>query len=74
MYAESRIFYYQICQKIVKTLCTIFSGNDIMKDVCLIYFLKEFMLKKYMEGIFENVEIIRRDKGFYVLVGYNGNN
>ena len=21
-----------------------------MKDVCLIYFFKEFMLKKYMEG------------------------
>ena len=34
----------------------------------------EESIKKYMEGIFENVEIIRRDKGFYVLVGYNGNN
>ena len=34
----------------------------------------EESIKKYMHTIFDNVEIIRRDKGFYVLVGENGSN
>jgi len=34
----------------------------------------EESIKKHMKTIFESVEIIKRDKGFYVLVGHNGNN
>ena len=60
--------------KIIRT--SIF--EDLNHDGKLILVIRknhgEESIKKYMEGIFENVEIIRRDKGFYVLVGYNGNN
>lgn len=34
----------------------------------------EESIKKFMHTIFSNVEIIKRDKGFYVLVGENGSN
>ena len=34
----------------------------------------EESIKKYMENIFDNVYVLKRDKGFYVLVGENGNN
>lgn len=34
----------------------------------------EESIKKFMHTIFDNVEIIKRDKGFYVLVGDNGSN
>ena len=34
----------------------------------------EESIKKFMKTIFNTVDIIKRDKGFYVLVGENGNN
>lgn len=34
----------------------------------------EESIKKFMETVFENVKILKRDKGFYVLVGENGSN
>lgn len=34
----------------------------------------EESVKKFMQTIFSSVEIIKRDKGFYVLVGENGSN
>lgn len=54
------------------------SKNYLLENGKLVLVIRknhgEESIKKFMETVFDKVEILKRDKGFYVLVGENGNN
>ena len=54
------------------------SKNYLLENGKLVLVIRknhgEDSIKKFMETVFDKVEILKRDKGFYVLVGENGSN